>query len=54
MKYEIQDWAGNTLTALGVFQTFEEAWDVIMTRFPEEDWEDLFVCEREGMQNDRR
>ena len=45
MKYEIQDWAGNRLTAHGEFKTFDDGWDYIYEKFEEDDFQDLYVVE---------
>jgi len=52
MKYIIKDWAGNVLDYTGVFKLpefavpmefddFDDAWDFICDRFPDEIHEDL-------------
>lgn len=47
--YVIRDWTGRELTALGAFTTFDNGWEFIRGKFPEADWEDLFVCDiRQG------
>jgi len=50
-KFEIQDWAGNRLTAHGTFKTFEDAWDYILgdmsdkLKLTEEDYGEYYVME---------
>jgi hypothetical protein len=54
MKYIIEDWAGNTikersksgLLITPEFETFQDGWDYIYTKFPNgenAEWDDLYV-----------
>lgn len=42
-KYVIFDWAGNRLSKHGTFKSFDDAWEYIYKKFPEEDHQDLHV-----------
>jgi hypothetical protein len=44
MKFVIEDWAGNRLSAHGEFPSFEDAWEYIREHWPnEDDWQELYV-----------
>ncbi len=40
----IQDWAGNRMFGDQTFATFQDGWEFIRDKFPdEEDWQEMFV-----------
>ena len=42
--YIIQDWAGNRMFLDNEFNTFEDGWEFIYEKFPnEEDWQEMLV-----------
>ncbi len=44
----IQDWAGNHMFPSQTFNTFEDGWEFVREKFPDEkDWEDIFVVKNE-------
>lgn len=44
MKFIIEDWAGNVLFNGKEFDSFEDGWEFLFKRFPdEEDFSDYFV-----------
>ena len=47
-RYFIEDWAGNRLNEHGTFADFEDAWEYIREKFPNEEiWEALYVTAEE-------
>jgi hypothetical protein len=42
-QYVIEDWAGNRLFPDKTFPTFEDGWDFLLKKFPDEDLQDYYV-----------
>jgi len=42
-RWVIHDWAGNRICPDKDFESFEDGWEYVFTKFNEEDYEELFL-----------